>query len=70
LELALQNLIQNAVKYSPDGGAISLTVERRATDVAIRIRDQGIGIAQADLPGLFQRFFRATSVANSNISGI
>lgn len=70
LELALQNLIQNAVKYSPDGGAISLTVERRATDVAIRIRDQGIGIAQSDLPGLFQRFFRATSVANSNISGI
>jgi signal transduction histidine kinase len=70
LEMVFQNLIQNAVKYSPNGGIISLTVTPRTADVAISVSDQGIGIPESAMPRLFQRFFRATSVAETSISGM
>ena len=68
LERVLQNLLTNAVKYSPDGGLISLAVsrERDATGewALIAVRDQGVGIPAADIPRLFERFFRATNVGH------
>jgi signal transduction histidine kinase len=55
------------VKYSPDGGTVSISVQRRASgnghdDAIVSVRDQGLGIPDADLPNLFQRFFRASNV--------
>ncbi len=70
LEQMLQNLIQNAIKYSPGGGTIFLSVERRTGDVAITISDQGLGIPASAVPQLFQRFYRADNIAGSNISGM
>ena len=50
------NLLNNAAKYTPDGGQIWLSVERRSIDVVIRIRDTGRGIESADLDRVFDLF--------------
>lgn len=69
LERALSNVLANAVKYSPDGGVITVRVrEDVATNrpgVVITVADEGLGIAAADLPHLFERFYRAPSVRGS-----
>ena len=66
----LQNLVQNAIKYSPAGGIVRVQVERHAATVRIAVSDQGVGIPQADLPRLFQRFYRASNVDERQISGL
>ena len=70
LEQVVQNLVQNAVKYSPGGGSISIVVERRAEHGTITVTDHGIGIAKEALPHLFQRFYRAEGVVKTMISGM
>jgi signal transduction histidine kinase len=70
LEQVVQNLIQNAVKYSPEGGAIDVLVERCAEMACISVTDRGIGIPPDALPRLFQRFYRAPNVNPQQISGL
>jgi signal transduction histidine kinase len=70
LEQVLQNLLSNAVKYSPGGGPITVRVERQGERVCVAIADQGIGIPQANLPKLFERFYRADNVDPQKISGM
>ncbi len=55
----LLNLITNAIKYTPNGGKVSLALVDQGDTVALIIGDSGIGIAPADLPNIFDRFFRA-----------
>lgn len=54
--LVISHLLTNAAKYTPAGGAINLTVEETDATVAIRVRDTGIGIAEADMDEIFQIF--------------
>jgi signal transduction histidine kinase len=70
LEQVLQNLVQNAIKYSPKGGPVSVKLERREQGVALSISDRGIGIPQDTIPRLFSRFFRADNVKAYQISGL
>jgi signal transduction histidine kinase len=70
LEQAVLNLIQNAIKYSPSGGAIDVAVERQAQHVCIRVSDQGMGIPTSALTHLFRRFYRADNVQETHISGM
>src|SRR4029078_6387521 len=70
LEQALQNLLQNAVKYSPDGGAISVRVACDASCSSVAVTDSGIGMPPEGLPQLFQRFYRAPNVDPQHISGL
>ncbi|HMQ34994.1 MAG TPA: ATP-binding protein [Chloroflexaceae bacterium] len=70
LEQVLQNLIGNAVKYSPDGGLVEVRVERRPDAAALRVRDHGIGIPADALPHLFERFFRADNARLRQITGM
>jgi len=57
----LFNLIDNAIKYTPEGGQVTVHLEERAAtrDVAVAVADTGIGILSQDLPRIFERFWRA-----------
>jgi signal transduction histidine kinase len=70
LEQVLQNLIQNALKYSPEGRPIGVRVERQAERAAVAVTDRGIGIPAAALPRLFTRFYRAPNAEEQQIGGM
>lgn len=59
----LRNLLENAVKYSPQGGLIVVRGETRPTEVVISVADQGVGIAPEHLNRLFEKYFRVKSGA-------
>lgn len=65
----LGNLLSNAIKYSPKGGDIRCTVSADGAWVRVAVSDQGLGIAEEDLPRLFTRFGRILTPDNRNIPG-
>jgi signal transduction histidine kinase len=65
LEQLLMNLVGNAVKYSPSGGAVRVALEGRDGNAEIKIADEGIGIPAADLPNLGQPFVRGAGRAST-----
>ncbi|GAC1640413.1 MAG: hypothetical protein NVS4B8_07930 [Herpetosiphon sp.] len=70
LEQVLQNLLQNAVKYSPAGGTIHVDMSEDGDTVSISVSDQGIGIPAAALDRLYTRFYRADNVDGTHIGGM
>jgi PAS domain S-box-containing protein len=67
--LAIQNLLDNSIKYTPDKGKINISIEKTADDVEIRIKDNGIGIPKDDQEKLFTKFFRAANVLRTQSEG-
>jgi len=65
LTQVLNNLIQNAIKYSSDGGEIIVSGQIRPTQVIICVRDDGPGIAVEDIPHIFDRFYRASEASKT-----
>jgi signal transduction histidine kinase len=63
------NIVDNAVKYSPEGGEIGIRLRRVGRQVVVNISDQGLGIALADMNRLFTRFGRIVTTANQGIGG-
>ncbi|MFD0711543.1 sensor histidine kinase [Paenibacillus sp. GCM10027626] len=53
------NLISNSIKFTPQGGTIAVAIDRRGAEVAVTISDSGSGIPPADLPFIFERFYKA-----------
>ena len=71
LERILDNLIDNAIKYSPDGGEVRISARLECSEVLLCVKDQGIGINTADIGRLFQPFARLeTPVSGSAMQGI
>jgi PAS domain S-box-containing protein len=70
LARVVTNLVQNAGKYSPAGSVVSVRVEAHPDRATIAVADRGIGIAQADLPRLFERYFRAHSTGVAKVGGM
>jgi signal transduction histidine kinase len=66
----LTNLLENAVRYSPAGSTVTLSLERQSDRVILRVRDQGIGIPAADHARLFEPFFRASNAGNIRGNGL
>jgi signal transduction histidine kinase len=69
LELVLHNLLQNAVKYSPKGGTVYVRLDRQDASARMAVIDTGIGIPEAALAHLFQRFYRASNADQAQIGG-
>jgi len=67
---ALGNLLSNAIKYSPHGGTIGFNITQEKQCVCVQVRDQGIGIPEADLQGLFEAFHRAANVGDIPGTGL
>ncbi|MBV9787564.1 MAG: HAMP domain-containing histidine kinase, partial [Chloroflexi bacterium] len=70
LEQVLHNLFQNATRYSPAGGTVTIRLWREDQIVRLSVTDQGIGIPESALPHIFQRFFRAHTGDTHRISGL
>lgn len=62
-------LLDNAVKYSPEGKTVFLSATKKDKAVQFVVRDEGMGIAAADIPKIFTRFYRADSARTKNASG-
>ncbi|HFI0238216.1 TPA: cell wall metabolism sensor histidine kinase VicK [Streptococcus suis] len=54
----LDNILNNAIKYSPDGGTITFSMKTTDSQLIVSISDEGLGIPKADLPKIFDRFYR------------
>jgi signal transduction histidine kinase len=70
LEQVVQNLLDNAMKYSPAGGAVSVRLRRSDGYARLSISDQGVGIPVAAMPSLFERFYRADSTNPRQVTGL
>jgi PAS domain S-box-containing protein len=70
LQQILGNLLSNALKYSPDGGRVSLTIAYKHNRIIFQVRDRGIGIPVEDQPHIFEPFHRATNIDATRGTGM
>ncbi len=70
LTQVVANLLNNAAKYTPQGGKILLSTERIGDEVAIRVKDNGLGIASDMLPRIFEMFVQADNSLNRSQGGL
>lgn len=67
---ACDNLISNAIKFTPRGGTVTVGLEASADDAIITVRDTGMGIPASELDQLYSRFFRATTATRNAVPGV
>ncbi len=70
LKIAVQNLVNNALRHSPPGGRVVITLESRPRSVEIRVRDQGSGIPEEEINYIFTRFFRGRGALDQPGAGL
>lgn len=69
LEQVLLNLLDNAIKYTPAGGSVTLVAEQRGRQVAFMVSDTGVGIPAKDLSRIFERFYRVDEARSREQGG-
>jgi two-component system phosphate regulon sensor histidine kinase PhoR len=69
LSQVLINLLDNAIKYTPEGGKINLEVQQTQDTIEIAVNDTGIGIPKKDLPRIFERFYRVDQARSRELGG-
>jgi two-component system, OmpR family, phosphate regulon sensor histidine kinase PhoR len=70
LEQVVQNLVTNAIKYSPEGGRVTVRAVADARQVTVSVTDEGLGIDASELPQLFGRFYRVAGTRGLEGSGL
>lgn len=68
-EQAVGNLIDNAVKYNPEGSRVVVLAAKQDSEVLISVTDNGVGVSQEDLPRLFERFYRVDKARSNKLGG-
>jgi len=69
IEVVFRNLLDNAVKYTPDGGEIYISALEKEGNICVEITDNGIGISAEHLPRIFERFYRADKDRSRKLGG-
>jgi signal transduction histidine kinase len=69
LGLVLRNLVANAIKYSPHGGIVLISAERRHRQIVVSVRDEGLGIPEGTQEAIFERSFRGFQPEGMNMRG-
>jgi len=69
MRMAIANLVDNAIKYTPECGVITLRLSRQGDEAVISISDTGVGIDEADLPRLFGKFVRLPNSLSQKVGG-
>ena len=69
LEQMLTNLLSNAISYTPEGGRVEVSLDSLEDNVYFRVRDTGIGIPSAEIPKVFNEFYRAENARRFNEDG-
>ena len=69
MRTAILNIVSNSVKYTPEGGKLSIKTSISGGFVNLTVKDSGIGISKEDLPHIFDRFFRVKGKATRHITG-
>jgi PAS domain S-box-containing protein len=69
MELVVQNLLENAVKYTPEGGSITISLEKNDRDIVFKIKDTGVGIPDDQQERIFTKFFRGDNVIRMETEG-
>jgi signal transduction histidine kinase len=70
VERVLDNLVANAVKYSPDGGDVVLELDEQGDRVRVAVRDQGIGIPASELDAVFEPYHRGSNASTMRGIGL
>ena len=70
VEIAVINLVDNALKYAKDGGTVDVAVHRKGKALEVSVRDRGAGIAPEDRKRIFERFVRGRATKQVRGSGI
>jgi signal transduction histidine kinase len=66
LSRAFENVIENAIKYTEQGGSVEVSIESKIPSIIVSVKDTGVGISQADLPHIIEPFFRADLARTAN----
>lgn len=69
MEIIMNNLVSNAVKYNRDKGTVTVTIQRRQNRIIWTVTDTGIGMSQTDAEKVFEEFYRAKNIHTRNILG-
>jgi signal transduction histidine kinase len=70
LAQAVDNLVSNAIKFTPKGGVVTVALAVGAKDATVTVQDTGMGIAASEMDQLFSRFFRATTATRNAVPGV
>lgn len=69
IKLAIQNLVENAIKYSFDGGSVRIALTKTPQELQVKVADRGIGIPEPQQKRVFSKFFRATNASRAETKG-
>jgi two-component system sensor histidine kinase VicK len=69
LTQVLDNIISNALKYSPEGGKVTFKMEEKSDQIVISVSDQGVGIPKKNIEKIFERFYRVDKARSRKLGG-